>query len=206
MVLSSGKIPGHSGTDFKHKKVFQGRSLFSEKRLPNPKSSGNQPLSERRFRPRGTLWWGIKLLLVSMFLVLIVTVSHFIWDCYGQAGQYSQRIYLQEQQRVAMEKAESYRYFLERGEGLRRVGQWDIAQENYRLALKALPEGVEALRGMALTLLAKCYLYETTCQQAKAYLGALPRDIQAELEGALKLEEILGGKKGRSADDLILKP
>lgn len=206
MVLSSGKIPGHSGTDFKHKKVFQGRSLFSDIRLPNPKSSGNKPLTERRFRPRGTLWWGIKLLLVSMFLVLIVTVSHFIWDCYGQAGQYSQRIYLQEQQRVAMEKAESYRYFLERGEGLRRVGQWDIAQENYRLALKALPEGVEALRGMALTLLAKCYLYETTCQQAKACLGALPRDIQAELEGALKLEEILGRKEGRSADDLILKP
>ncbi len=206
MVLSSGKIPGHSGTEFKHKKAFQGRSLFSEKGLPNPKPSGNKPLSERRFRPRGTLWWGIKLILVSTFLASILTVSYFLGDSYKQASQYAQRIYLQEQQRRAIEQAESYRYFLERGEGLRRIGQWDIAQENYRLALKALPDGVEALRGMTLTLLAKCYLHETDCQEAEIYIRTLPVDIQAELEEALKLEEILGGEKDGAGDDLILKP
>lgn len=206
MVLSSGKIPGHSGTEFKHKKVFQGRSLFSEKRLPNPKSVGNKPLSQRRFRPRSTLWWGVKLFLISIFLASILTVSYFIWDSYQQVSQYSQRIYLEEQQRQAREKRESYHYFLGRGEGLRRIGSWDIAQENYLLALKTLPEGVEARRGMTLTLLAKCYLYETNCQLAETYLLALPGEIQAELGEALKLEEILGKETAGQEDGFILKP
>lgn len=191
MVLSQGKIPGHSGTEFKHRKAFKGRSLFSQSSLPTPRQSGNKPLSERKFTPIGKLWWGMKLFQAFLFVASAVSVSYFLWDSHQQVKQYQSALHLQTERTTQEERQIRYDFLLYKGDSYRRAGSWNAAEEEYRLALQAQPEGAGALRAMTLTLMAKCYLYQTDCTLARTYLARLSHQVQKELEEALQLEEIL---------------
>lgn len=191
MMLSSGKIPGHSGTDFKHKKAFQGNTLFGQSSLPRPNHFGTKVISQPESVGLRSLTRILKVFQVSLFLVTLVGVLYICRGSTQQAADYHQTIYLQKQDAEARDHEYRYGFFTSRANRFRRIGSWDAAQEEYQFALIANPEGEEALRGITLTLLAKCYLYQEECALAKTYLLSLSSEVQKEIAAVLQLEEIL---------------
>lgn len=206
MVLGHGKIPGHSGTACKHRKAFQGRSLLSQSNLPNPKHFDANSSSPGKLSPFGTLHWGMKLFQGLLFVAVLMTILYISWGSRKQFVGYHQTIQLQQRQTALAERDYRYNFFTSRGDDFRRVGNWEAAQEEYGFALIAQPKGTEALRGMTLTLLAKCYLYQTDCSSAKTYLSSLSIEVRKEIGGTLQLEEILQTKEPDEGAPFPLQP
>jgi len=188
MVLSQGKIPGHSGTDFKHRKAFQNRPFLQRNSLPRPRHSS--PISTKQGVNFGRSRIIKKLLQVLLLILSMGAVIYYSWGTPQAAGQYLQELEQQEQRSANLERLERYQFLLRSGESYRRAGSWDAAQEEYRLALVAQPEGKEALKGLTLTLLTKCYLYGIECRSAEAYLESWPQAVQAELQATAGIIEV----------------
>lgn len=180
MVLSQGKIPGHSGTEFKDRKAFQNRPFLQSHKLPTPRHSTPISIEQRLKAERSRI---TKKQIQFLLLVLsTAAVIYYFWETPQVAEQYAQELQQQEQQSANLERIERYQFLVRSGDNYRREGSWDAAQEEYRLALQADPKGEEALKGMTLTLLTKCYLYGIDCKDAEAYLASWPQAVQAYLQ------------------------
>lgn len=84
MVLSSGKIPGHSGTDFKNRKGFQKqKAILNQSRYHYGVEYGSRLLkldegSKARIRKQNhQLWWNYGVGLFLAFGLILITVYWF---------------------------------------------------------------------------------------------------------------------------------
>ncbi len=160
------KIPGHTGTDFKHKKVF----TESRKMLNNKSITTNAKVEQREKDPSYNwfLYLKITIAFVSICTILLL-ISFFVLriDNLSIRKTHLSSEYLKSvENRENMEAAEmlyisATQYF--------NSGALDYAQEEITLILKLYPRNIEALQLMYKILDQQCVINDKFCEEAKDY-------------------------------------
>ena len=169
------KIPGHSGTDFKHRKAFRKLNKRLKKlkrtnaslRKPASNSTNKKILSFTKTGVNLPIKWLVALLQVTMFglvFLLVLEVGRSFSDNLIASEQNSKGYHtelLNTTYENVMIRADDY---LEKGE-------LDAAREQYFRALRIKQYAFGANLGMTKTLLKKCKRSGQYCGEAKAYFN-----------------------------------
>ncbi|MEM9545049.1 MAG: hypothetical protein AAGA77_03705 [Bacteroidota bacterium] len=160
------KIPGHSGTDFKHKKVFKG-----SKKLLNEK----QKFVDTRVESRDKRHWDSRIIilikLTSALSILVLTALLFMFFMRSTTvsihksqlpSEYTQSIKDMEKERAGNVLYRSAQLHLE-------AGNLDYAQDEIILFLKLYPKSIEGLKLTHEILVQQCNVNKKYCHEAKVY-------------------------------------
>lgn len=179
MGFSGIHISGHSGTDFKHKKVFENRKGLSvgesaqNNKIFNTEKFGaftevNDP-SKRNSSTNHLLGYLMIVVAIGGFFFLVKLVSAIE----SSMGAYNKETL--EMQLAAKNKSAQHIYQFLNKSGDLALNRGDVlrAVEEYQRATKLLPQRREAYVGLARALLLCCLEHELYCEASKSYEGYL---------------------------------
>ena len=188
-ISHGGKIPGHSGTDFKHRKAFSGPKafykngrIFSKKKLAASSQSFEEILKARKHQKRVES----RILIYLVLFIGILTIS-----CLWYFDQnYPAYVYKQEQQRLEQyqnsklekqlkEDMEDYSVLVNIGNINLDHGKLNEAQGLFSSALRIFPNGIEGHIGMEKTLRLQCFTNSQNCKEAQNY-AAFVKSLSTE--------------------------
>lgn len=187
-MIGSGKIAGHSGTDFKPKKAY-----FSKK-MPYPsKTKKEYPTITTNYKPTASVFnqnkydrW-IKLGLGLPAFLIFVALIGFGIQFYGNplrtyTNTYGNRTKVAVQKNKEAEYRNAYNIFMDEGNMYLNAKEWDAAQAAYYHILKMDKYDIAANIGLTKTLLQKCKQYQELCETADEYVHFLQKMNYASKE------------------------
>jgi len=175
MVLSTGKIPGFSGTDFKNRKGFE-----CIKEIHDRESRIENTGGRKWEKPKSYSKLKFFRIALSMFSIvgLVFIFSTFVIQLNSKLGDYSTNHHLivdATTKRMESEKLEkAFSILMHSATGLLTHNYFEDAQREAVLALKIKPNDPKANLVMTEILVKKCQFHQTNCDDALAYLAALP--------------------------------
>jgi len=169
------RIPGHTGTDFKHKKVFKGskKLLNDQKTFVDVKIESREKhdfnLGISNFIKFSSVVFVIFLIgLFSIFLVRSVTVKI---HKNRLSAEYLNSVEAQQNKEAAdMLYHSAHLHYT--------AGNLDYAQDEIILALKLFPRNLLYIEQMRKVLVGQCEVNHKFCQEAKEYEDYLRRSKQ----------------------------
>ena len=199
MSFGNGKISGHSGTEFKHRKAFTGIKAHRKrwqssvnKEQPSDTVSWKEVNMERTAKK----WEDAQRAL--LFLIPILIIANFlVWKYDDKFGQMINEQYAARQDYVAQQKAlrvmsendAAYDLLTRSGKLFLKSGSLDYAQKEFIGALKLYPYGKEANIGLTKVLVKKCELCQMYCEEAEQYLAFIATFKEVKLEDIKAVEE-----------------
>jgi len=163
-------IPGNTGTDFKHKKVFT-----HSKKLLNYKSKIANVRIESREEYKYNYWYsGFKIAIVVAFSIIVLLLISFMATRIDNtainktylSSEYFKSIKAIEKKEAAVMLYNSAKLYFESG-GL------NYAQDEITLVLKLYPTNDEALKLMHKILDKQCEVKNIFCKEANEYKAYL---------------------------------
>ena len=166
MLVPIGKIPGHSGTDFKHQKVFKNNSVLTH--------SSTDILLESRDEGSSYNWFSyirvfITFSVVILSLILIFSLAYRIDTIELNAD----KTRLEELNFVTHKKVQDYQYLLDESYILFEKGFLTKAHEKLYAFLLVDPDNKEAEYLLLNVLETKCKKKRIGCRDSKYYADAL---------------------------------
>lgn len=176
MGFSGCHIPGHSGTQFRHRKAFvKNKSNKALKTLPNFVKNDSSFSAEKRDTYSDSVIVKIlqkivlpTLMVGSMFFIIICCTSFFrslslLSDGHSEYHQKAR----------AKELQDWYRYFVKSGHYYMRTNNLEAAQNEIHRALKIFPTGMHANIAMTQILSRRCKMEGSFCSEAHHYYSLI---------------------------------
>lgn len=160
------KIPGHSGTDFKHKKVFKDSKTL----LKHNAIIQNVRIESREAVPNYNIFHYIKIVTVISFAITILILIGFFVSRIGKLKIH--KTYISSEYLMSKEneqKKEAAEMMYKSAKMYFDSGALDYAQEEMIRVLKIYPTNNEALVLMQSILAEQCKVNNKFCKNAKAY-------------------------------------
>ncbi|MBR9921268.1 MAG: hypothetical protein GYB31_10555 [Bacteroidetes bacterium] len=178
MLLSSGKIPGHSGTDFKPRKGFNKVKSFQENLAKDPATKYKGRNYDRNQRLKDTkVYKGIALGIAILLALTGGVAAGVFGDSVSQVIQYDKEVKaglaIQKENRESAEKKDAFKILLKDGNNYLQSNQLYEAQIAFERAIKVLPDNTHAYIGLTKTLVAQCHSLRLNCEQAIDYIQYL---------------------------------
>jgi len=194
MFPCSFKIPGHSGTDFKHRKAFNKVEELQDKRK---RTSGaimdsNYDAEPNKYKRNSSFskWFKAGLLLTT-FIFSFFFIKNQASNISNQLSKYGAEGEIIKAQSKKNVYTRAYRILTSTGNDYLYWNMLDEAQSEFALALKIDKNGKAANLGMTKTLIKKCAQKSEYCQEAKAYLNYM-RSLGEVLDNELlEIENLL---------------
>ncbi|MEM9823966.1 MAG: hypothetical protein AAF985_22970 [Bacteroidota bacterium] len=179
MGFSGSRIPGHSGSDFKHRKAFVRQNEYYRKQgkaqnsKTNTEEQGQDPISETRsFEPSKAEQWikyGIGLPAIILTSAGILYALFFYGDLVSlglnkDPQQYAKEV-KEKQLRQKAIKDDAYRVNVGTGNYYLQNNQLKAAQTEYTRALQIDKYGETARIGLAIVLLKRCQREGVLCYE-----------------------------------------
>ncbi|MGH1434670.1 MAG: tetratricopeptide repeat protein [Lewinella sp.] len=193
MGLWSGSVPGHTGTQFKHRKGFVKQKELLRKNL----KGGNNRVGEwdgrlgKRNNRRRVALYVLLLLVLPVMIYLSWQFSQLLTTTVRQETQQNYKLYQEE--RYEHESVE-YWNMVKLGKVHLNSGDYAYARRLYQGALALFPYAWDANAGLTMTLTKMCVENGQYCEEARAYLEfcrSLPDRDERSLDG---LEDEMNGK------------
>lgn len=164
------KIPGHSGTDFKHKKVFK----KSQKILNDQPIYSDVRIEHREPKPTYPWFLKIKILFTILFFFIIFIMLS------GYASKISNlKIHKRKIESVpfltTMEKHRAAVVMFSSAKNYYNTQQYQEAQDEMTRVLKLYPHDLESIEMMYKILNKQCEIKNKYCDNAKQYEQYLSR-------------------------------
>lgn len=185
-MMERTKISAHSGTQFKHRKGFEGRKRWVQEQMRTQGKVSNEGYAPRKVAkayPR----WVYYLLLVAASLMLLFFVVQF----WGASAEAVDRYRSEIASNVERERSSNYNNLLKLAEGSLEREYWDDAVQDFGQLKQTFPENWRINVGLAKAMVEKCVADGQSCQQAReqlAYCHSLPNkqeDVLKQLEKQL---------------------
>ena len=175
MGYSGGfKIPGHTGTDFKHRKVFSQYDSTKNAIYSQPLGHSNDlkpKLEPQKFRIKNEKSKSeaiIRLLVFLAFFSLLgfgfFSFNYLLSEAFNSSSPRSQLLLEQYQKN---ERNSGYSMLVATGKQYYKAGKLDDAQAEFIRAIKIKEYGKSAWLGLTNVLNEKCRLYNQYCDEAK---------------------------------------
>ena len=191
------KIPGHSGTDFKHRKAFK-----KAKELQDKRKRVSAAITKNNFEPGYSkniansllAKWMKAGLFFSAVVLSLIFVENQADNISTQLKEYKTKSEIIRAENIINVYTRAYKVLTTTGNDYLYWNMLDEAQSEFALALKIDKNGKAANLGMTKTLMKKCAQRSEYCAEAKAYLDymkslgeALDNEL-IELEGMVVFE------------------
>ncbi|WP_020538974.1 tetratricopeptide repeat protein [Lewinella cohaerens] len=169
MGLWSGSVPGHTGTQFKHRKGFVKQKELLRKKL----KGGNNRVGEwdnrlgKRNNRRRVVLYVLLLLVLPVMIYFGWQFSQLLTTTVRQETQQKHELYQQE--RYENESVE-YWNMVKLGKVHLNSGDYAYARRLYQGALELFPYTWDANAGLTMTLTKMCTENGQFCEEAKEYL------------------------------------
>lgn len=173
MGYVGGRVPGHSGTQFKHRKGFavakqhlqerqkrQSMAVSSSRSIPSsPKTSG-----------RVFILWRL-ILILAILAAVIIGIQPF-WNGFNdyREGLSAETVIVRSSPAV-VEEALPKEPVLGPAQRFLRHGEVYKAQQLFQLATEAYPYHYDSNVGLAASLVFQCVDYNDNCERAREYLN-----------------------------------
>ena len=173
------KIPGHSGTDFKHRKAFKKRKEYLTKQLLSKKTFKNTGLlkndkhrNEIGNNGRSEINKGTLLVLSFFIVAALGSIIYMGSQIYKKPVREFLEVSLDEVQPIIKshqqrELEEAYNFLASSGNGYLNANLLDEAQTEFSHALKLYEYGRKARIGLTKILIKKCEMYSNLCKEAE---------------------------------------
>ena len=174
-------IPGHSGTDFKHRKAFAKIKDYNRKRssidlpkIETEKDFKTSPQFSKKYQltfAEKAIKFGFKLPLFLCFIIISFWVFNNFTNHYFSVINNSDKAYQTTvKEYKAKEKRENYDLFIRSGKSHLKANQLNFAQAEFIRALTIYKYAKEARVGLTLTLVEKCNSRKEFCQEAQDHI------------------------------------
>ena len=194
MLPGHFKIPGHSGTDFKHKKAFSRQKDYYRKKLKE-KSKYNSldkvNTYKVEFKPtekKNLVLETVKYIGITITFIGLFWIGSKLFESYKISAKQSIEYHQESKNRT---KNEAYNVLTKTGLDYFNSGELDMAQEEFILALKINQNGLDARIGLTKVLQAKCIALNKFCVEFEENLEYLQKTQKISLK---TIEEINGRK------------
>lgn len=178
------KIPGHSGTDFKHRKAFSKIKKYyrDQQIIRSPKSdcesaikaTQQNPIKYRFSKRDKILNLGVKFPLFLLFTTMAFFVLKNFTNYYFTKFEKSNRQFVIDLNKQAeKEKKDAYDLFVRTAQSYLHVNKLDKAQSEFIRALSLDNYGKLARIGLTKTLIKKCKQQQEFCDEIKPHLDYL---------------------------------
>ncbi len=181
------KIPGHSGTDFKHRKAFQKTKERLKRKIRTDSSlKKSQPTTSRRntipyskTNVSKPLKWMVAITRLSMFLLVFLLAKNIACSVYADMTTNSYKgIKAHVHYKNGLTYMERYRLLIKEGNECLKADQLDEAQQKFTKAWDLDRYGFEVNLGMTKTLLKKCKRNGEYCREAKAFFNFMKKNAK----------------------------
>ena len=197
------KIPGHSGTDFKHRKAFQ----KSRKRLEVIKrTNGSYRKMQSADMPKNAkgyskisinkpLKWLVAAVRLTMFFLLILLIKNIVISVHQELTTNTKKITLtQAFSKNSLTYMEIYYLFVKEGNNYLDQDKLNEAHQLFAKAWNLDRYGFEANLGMTKVLLKKCKSTGEYCSEAEAYLIYIKKIAKLTDNQLIELQELYVSK------------
>lgn len=185
-----GKIPGHSGTDFKNRQPYFGQEMPYKKterisRSRKPSEHTASAFKQDKYDRWVQIGFGLPMFLAFVFLAGfgIQYYARIIHDTFiGTDQNIPHRIHDAE---LLQKRNDSYQFLLAEGEAYLEIQDWDEAQRAFLAAFHFFEYGKQANIGLTKVLLQKCKYDKASCDWAADYTQFL---VKMEYATASEIE------------------
>jgi tetratricopeptide (TPR) repeat protein len=169
MGLWSGSVPGHSGTQFKHRRGFVKQKELLRKNLKggNTRTGEWDAKQGKRNRRRRVVLYILLLIVLPVLVYFGWQFTQLLTTTVRQETQQNHELYQQERY---YNDSEEYWNRVNLGKVHLNSGDYAYARRLYQGALALFPYAWDANAGLTITLTEMCIEDGQFCEEAKAYL------------------------------------
>ncbi len=169
------RLPGHSGTDFKHRKAFERGKELQQQKIPSRSASSTPPKVPYQSAYSGSvkLQWVLQTIAVLITFGALLCISYVLISNYYAAPPFTASSWELEHSRLKKENQRAYEMLVDRGDTFLASGELERAHGAFAQALQIDQYGKNARRGLTKTLALRCQTEGTHCAAANENLDFL---------------------------------
>ncbi|MFT4664393.1 MAG: tetratricopeptide (TPR) repeat protein [Polaribacter sp.] len=177
MGFFCSKIPGHSGTAFKHRKAFNSIKEYDNKSISYNRKDKRNSKMHPKLAPKiyqeaiRSSSWIDKQIRLSLLLTFIVMMFYGITACYNALPNRQSKIYSYLKTYELEQQRNAYRILVHSGKSYMIGNQFQEANDEFARALKLFPYGKEARIEIT-------KLYLITCELQNNYCDLIEKNIR----------------------------